>query len=330
MPDATLLAGDIGGTNSRLALYTASGGALHLRRSETYPSRSARGLEELVTRFLGQGDERVGAAALAVAGPVVEGRCKATNLPWLLEEKSLAEAARTPRLRLLNDLQALAYGVLFLKPDQLVSLNGVPFTGRGNAAVIAAGTGLGEAYLHWDGSRHHPSPSEGSHGEFGPRNAEELALAGYLIEKFGHPSTERVVSGPGFGLLYDFLVETGRETPPPALRDALAQGDRSATISRLALEGSSPLCSRVMDLFLDAFGAEAGNMALRGFATGGVFVGGGIAPKILPRLRDGRFLAAFEDKGRFRDFCRQIPVSVVLHEDTGLLGASQFARALLD
>ena len=328
MPDATLLAGDIGGTNTRLALYAAQGKALRLLRQQTFPSRSAEGLEALVGRFL-EGVASVDAAALAVAGPVIDGRCKTTNLPWLLEEASLARSARTQRLRLLNDLQALAYGVLFLQPDQLVSLNGVAPTRRGNAAVIAAGTGLGEAYLHWDGEQHHPSPSEGSHGEFGPRNADELALSGYLIEKFGHPSTERVVSGPGFGVLYDFLRETGRAEAPPELQEQLQQGDRSATISRLAMEGRFPICTRAMELFVDAFGAEAGNMALRGFATGGVYVGGGIAPKILPRMRDGRFMAAFEDKGRFRDFCRQIPVTVVLHDDTGLLGASEFARGLL-
>ena len=200
---------------------------------------------------------------------------------------------------------------------------------RGHAAVIAAGTGLGQAYLHWDGFRHLPAPSEGSHGEFGPRNEVQVELARFLIARHGHPSTERVVSGPGFSLLFDFLAESGRCPVPPELAAELQTGDRNALISRYGVEGRYPICSQAMDLFIDCFGAEAGNMALRGFSTAGVYVGGGISPKILPRLRDGRFVAAFEDKGRFRDFLKQIPINVVLHEDTGLEGSAQYARLML-
>jgi glucokinase len=326
--ETTILAGDIGGTNCRLALYRVSGGASSLTRTQTYPSRGAPNLEGLVRRFLEEGPPvSVARAALAVAGPVIDGRCVATNLPWILEEGALAEAAHTARLRLLNDLEAMAFGVLFAPADKLVSLNGLS-PGRGNAAVIAAGTGLGEAYLHWDGERHRPSPSEGSHGEFGPRNALQLELARYLIEKHGHPSTERIVSGPGFSLLFDFLVETGRAKPSAELQAALSDGDRNAIISRRGVDGADPVCAQVMDLFVDCFGAEAGNMALRGFATGGVYVGGGIAPKILPRLRDGKFTAAFEDKGRFREFMKKVPLTAVLEEDAGLIGAANFARMM--
>lgn len=329
MAEQTILAGDIGGTNSRLSLYAVRGVAVHPLESEVYPSHSGK-LDEFVKRFLDRSPGvKLGAAALAVAGPVVDGRCVATNLPWVLEEGALGEAARCKRLRLLNDLQAMAFGVLYVPPDRLVPLNGLGPPGRGHAAVLAAGTGLGEAYLHWDGGRYHPSPSEGSHGEFGPRNELELELARFLIAKFGHPSTERVVSGPGFSALYDFLKESGREEAPPELEAELAQGDRNAIISKHGVEGRYPICARVMELFLDCFGAEAGNMALRGFATGGVFVGGGIAPKILPRLQDGRFMKAFVAKGRFEEFCSKIPVNVVLGEDTGLLGAAHFARLML-
>jgi glucokinase len=328
--ERTILAGDIGGTSTRLSLYAANGDALHPLRSATYPSRSAKGLEELLARFLSEGAQvKLGAAALAVAGPVVDGRCVATNLPWILDQAALGEAAKSPRTRLLNDLQALAFGVLFVPPEQMVSLNGLVPPGRGQAAVLAAGTGLGEAYLHWTGSRYEPAPSEGSHGEFGPRNEVELELSRYLIEKFGHPSTERVISGPGFSVLYDFLKESGREKAPPELEAELAAGDKNALISRHGVEGRHSICIKAMELFVDAYGAEAGNMALRGFATGGVFVGGGIAPKILPKLRDGKFVEAFESKGRFREFMKKIPLNVVLHEDTGLMGSAHYARMLL-
>ena len=330
MSEATILAGDIGGTNTRLSLYLVRDESLRPLRTATYPSRSAKGLEELVVRFMAEGPPvELGAAALALAGPVVEGRCQTTNLPWVVETAALAEAAKTPRMRLLNDLQSLAFGVLFVGPEKLVSLNGLRPPGRGHAAVLAAGTGLGEAYLHWTGSRYEPTPSEGSHGEFGPRNEVELDLARYLIQKFGHPSTERVVSGPGFSVLYDFLRDTGREKPPAELESEVASGDKNAIVGRYGVEGKHAICIRAMEHFIDAYGAEAGNMALRGFATGGVFEGGGIAPKILPKLRDGRFQAAFEDKGRFRDFMKRIPLNVVLDEDTGLTGSAHYARMML-
>ncbi len=327
MGDATLLAGDIGGTNARLSLVQVRGGEARTLRGERYPSNSAKTLGDILVRFLSDSPGvKVDAAALAVAGPVLDGRCEATNLPWVLDQRELGAQIGCPRTTLLNDLQALAFGVLYLQPDQLVSLNGLPHPGRGNAAVIASGTGLGEAYLFWDGARYHPSASEGSHGEFGPRNALELQLANYLIAAKGHPSTERVASGPAFGFLYDFLKDSKLEVEPPELAKELASGDRNARISQLGLEGRYPICSRAMDLFVDILGAEAGNMALRAVATGGVFVGGGVAPKILPRLRDGRFMRAFADKGRFQRFAERVPVSVVLAEDTGLLGATHFAR----
>lgn len=330
MSEQTILAGDIGGTNTRLSLYAVNGSEVRPLRTEVYPSKTGK-LEELLGRFLSAPNTpALGAAALAVAGPVVDGRCVATNLPWVLEEGALAEAAKCKRLRLLNDLQAMAFGVLFVPRSQLIALNGLAPPGRGHAAVLAAGTGLGEAYLHWDGTRYHPSPSEGSHGEFGPRNEVELDLSRYLIAKFGHPSTERVISGPGFSMLYDFLKESGREKAPAELEAELAAGDRNALISKHGVEGRHPICAKVMELFVEAYGAEAGNMALRGFATGGVFVGGGIAPKILPRLQDGRFMKAFVDKGRFREFCSKIPVNVVQGEDTGLLGSAHFARMMLE
>jgi glucokinase len=324
-----ILAGDIGGTNCRLSLAEVRGTEIQPVRTEVYPSAPAKGLEEIAVRFLASGPKvEIAAAALAIAGPVIDGRCVTTNLPWVVTEASMSEALRCPRVRLLNDLQSLAYGVLFV-PDQLKPLTANLPSGRGHAAVIAAGTGLGEAYLWWDGERYHPIASEGSHGELGPRNDVELQLCRYLIQRFGHPSVERVVSGPGFSVLYDFLRDTGIEQEPSWLKDQIEVGDRNANISRLGLEGKVAICTRAMDLFVDIYGSEAGNMALRLVATGGVYIGGGIAPKILPRLLDGRFQAAFCDKGRYRKFCSDIPLAVVQGEKTGLLGATQFARSLL-
>jgi glucokinase len=324
-----ILAGDIGGTNCRISMAEVRGTQIVPLRTEVFPSASAKGLEEIALRFLAKGPRmEVAAAALAIAGPVIDGKCVTTNLPWVVTETSMSEAIGCKKVRLLNDLQALAFGVLFV-PDQLTFLTPHRPNGRGHAAVIAAGTGLGEAYLWWDGNRYHPIASEGSHGELGPRNDTELQLCRYLIEKFGHPSVERVVSGPGFSVLYEFLRDTGIERVPDGLEEQLASGDRNATISRLGVEGKVAICRRAMDLFVDLYGAEAGNMALRLVATGGVFIGGGIAPKILPRLQDGRFAAAFCDKGRYRQLCGTIPLMVVQGESTGLLGASQFARALL-
>ena len=330
MTEPVILAGDIGGTNTRLCLYQVRDAEVVELRGQSYASQSVKSLDEIVRRFMSEGPPvRIGVAALAVAGPVVDGRCVATNLPWVLEEAILAEAAKVAHLRLLNDLQALAFGVLFLPKHQLVSLNGLGPPGRGAAAVIAVGTGLGQAYLHWDGARYHPAPSEGSHGEFGPQNEVQLELSRYLIHRFGHPSTERVISGPGFSLIYDFLVQSGREKAPPELENELKTGDRNAIISAHGVKGRYDICARVMDIFVDCFGAEAGNVALRGFATGGLYIGGGVVPKILPRLQDGRFVRAFESKGRFRDFLSRIALSVVTQEGTGLLGSAHYARLML-
>lgn len=330
MAEGTILAGDIGGTNARLTLVRVRGESAETLRTEHYPSNSAPGLGDIVVRFLsGTPGVRLDAAALAIAGPVLDGRCEATNLPWVLDERKLGEQIGCAKTTLLNDLQSLAFGILFLPKDQLVSLNGLPHPGRGNAAVIAAGTGLGQAYLAWDGARYRPIASEGGHGEFGPRNDVEARLSKYLIERFGHPSSERIASGPGVGVLYDFLKHSGLELETPEVAAELARGDRNARISELGIAERFPICTRAMQMFVEVLGAEAGNLALRVLATGGVFLGGGIAPKILPKLQDGRFLRSMADKGRFKGLCERIPVSVVLTEGTGLLGATHYARLAL-
>jgi len=324
-----ILAGDIGGTKTILALFEESDGALTLVRDGTFSSRDYGSLEEILSRFLK--DERelaLRAGCFGVAGAVIDGRCKTTNLPWQLDEQRLAGAIRAPRAKLLNDLEAAAYGMLHLRPDELSLLSaGAKPKRKGNVAVIAAGTGLGEAMLFWDGSQYYPVASEGGHADFAPRTDQEIELLRYLRTKFGgHVSYERVLSGPGFFNLYTFLRDSGYAPEPTWLKEKLGNGDPSATITQVGLAGDDPLCSATLDLFAAIYGAEAGNLALKCLAVGGVYVGGGIAPKIIDKLKDGAFFRAFTDKGRFSSLMESIEVSVALNPRAPLIGAAHFAR----
>jgi glucokinase len=325
-----ILAGDIGGTKTVIGLLEEAGDRLRTVREETFPSKSHGTLEEILERFLGGGSRpAVRAACFGVAGPVVEGRSKTTNLPWELDEFKLADAFRIPRVKLLNDLEAAAYGMLFLAPDELHALNpGAARRRRGNVAVIAAGTGLGEAMLYWDGERYHPIASEGGHADFAPQSDLEVRLLVYLQREFGHVSYERVLSGPGFFNIYRFLRDTGYAGEPAWLREKLTSGDPSATITQVALAGGDPLCTTTLDLFVAIYGAEAGNLALKSLAVGGVYIGGGIGPKILPKLVDGTFIRAFSGKGRLADLMRAIEVKVALNPRAPLIGAAYYARQL--
>jgi glucokinase len=242
----------------------------------------------------------------------------------------LAQAIGAPRVKLLNDLEAMAYGILQLSPDELCALNPSTRPGRkGHAAVIAAGTGLGEAMLYWDGQMHHPLASEGGHADFAPRTDQEIELLRYLRAKIGgHLSYERVLSGPGFYNVYCFLRDSGYASEPPWLTEKLRAGDANRIITEVGLAGEQPLCVATLQLFSTLYGAEAGNLALKCVATGGVFVGGGIAPKILPVLRDGSFLRGFTDKGRFSELLKSIEVSVALNPAAPLIGAAHYALRL--
>jgi glucokinase len=226
---------------------------------------------------------------------------------------------------LLNDLEANAYGLAMLAPDDFVALNNGTTEASGNMAIIAAGTGLGEAGLHWDGGQHHPFASEGGHASFAPSNAFQIELLSYLLREFTHVSWERVVSGPGLYNIYRFLRDTGRGEEPPWLGEEIRRGDPAAVISQAALAGSSALCGQALDLFIALYGAEAGNLALKLMASGGVFVGGGIAPKIITKLRDSTFIEAFVAKGRMQSLLQDIPVRVILNDKAALLGAARFA-----
>lgn len=324
-----ILAGDIGGTKTVIGLFEEAGGTLRAAREETFPSRSHGALEEILDRFLGRGSRpAIRAACFGVAGPVVDGRSKTTNLPWELDEVALARTVGAPRAKLLNDLEAAAYGMLFLAPGDLRTLHPGAGPRRGNIAVIAAGTGLGEGTLYWDGDRYHPIASEGGHADFAPRTDLEVELLGSLRREFGHVSYERLLSGPGLFNIYRFLRDSGYAEEPAWLREQLAGGDPSATITRLALAGGHPLCTASLDLFVAIYGAEAGNLALRCLAVGGVYVGGGIAPKILPKLQDGTFVRAFTEKGRLTELMRTIEVKVALNTDAPLIGAAHYGRRL--
>jgi len=320
-----LLAGDVGATKTNLALYTAGDGVLTAVVETHFMNEGYRGLEDVVRAFLRDRADVPVAACFGVAGPVADGRARMPNLGWVIDASALGRVLALERVVLLNDLEATAHGIATLPPDQLKVLNpGAPVVG-GNAALIAAGTGLGEALLYWDGTRHRVCASEGGHADFGPRNAAEIAILVRLMERFGHVSWERVVSGPGLHSIYGALDVP--ETPEVAARIAAAT-DASATITELALTGGSARSARALDIFVSAYGAEAGNLALKALATGGVYVGGGIAPKILTRIADGTFVRAFTDKGRFSEWLGRIPVRVILDPKTALRGAAAYLASM--
>ncbi len=323
-----ILAGDVGGTNTRLGLFETSRGRLRLLSEKTYPSKNYKGLENILVDFLGE-QRAIAAACFGIAGPVTEEVIIATNLPWWVDIQSLQKILSLSKVEVINDLVANAYGVSVLKKKDLETLS----TGRprkGNQALISAGTGLGEAILFWDGNQYVPSPSEGGHAEFGPRNHLEMELFNYLSERFDHVSYERVLSGEGLYHIYQFLKDSKKFGPEPSwLSEKMKREDPAEVISETALLKKSKLCMKALDLFASIYGAAAGNLALQVMAVGGVYIGGGIAPKIIWKLKDGTFLKAFKDKGRLSRIVAQIPVRVILNERTALLGAASRAMVLL-
>jgi glucokinase len=320
-----ILVGDIGATNSRLAFFSERGGRLHPIAEATYPSRDHANLETIVKKFVSAHDLPIDVACFGVAGPVRHGRSDTTNLPWDVDAQELARALRLGTVGLLNDLEAHAHGISMLAPEDFVTLNQGAPDASGNAAVIAAGTGLGEAGLSWDGRQHHPFAGEGGHTSFAPSDSLQIELLKFLRQEFGHVSWERVVSGPGLYNIYRFLRDTGRGEEPDWLSCEMQRNDPSAVISQAALAGTSSLCRQALDLFVTLYGAEAGNLALKLMATGGVYVGGGIAPKILQKLTDSTFMEAFVAKGRLEPLLWQIPVRIIMHDQVALLGAARVA-----
>jgi glucokinase len=325
-----ILAGDVGGTNARLALFEP-GGRVRVRR-EAFPSPKFKSLEEVVRAFLGASPPKIEAATFGIAGPVVNGRAKATNLPWVVDARVLGERLEIPRVKLVNDLVALAYGTLTVRPDALFVLNGGPPRPSGaNIAVIAAGTGLGEAALVWDGAKHVPLGTEGGHTDLAARTPEEFELVQFLQRRFGsHVSCERVVAGPGFSNLYEFFTEAKGMKDPPAVAAAIAGAkDKNREIAARGSTGESPVGARVLEWFAAFYGSEAGNLALKTLATGGVFVCGGIAANYKEALKRAGFVEGFVAKGRFSAFLERVPLAIVLDSDIGLAGSAFHAATEL-
>jgi glucokinase len=317
-----ILAGDVGGTNVRLALFELEGGKLAQKEERKFPSRDVPGLEGPVVEFLA--GRRAAAAGFGVAGPVRNGRCEATNLPWAVDAAVLARKLSLGRVALVNDLVANALGLQELSGEDFAVVNTGAPDPEGNAALISAGTGLGEAYLVRVDGRLVPQSSEGGHASFAPRNAVEIDLLRHLQRSYSHVSFERVLSGPGFAALYAFeRARSGEREPAWLSQEIAALGDPSPAVTGAALLGKDPVAARALERFVSIYGGEAANLALKVLATGGVFVGGGIAPKILPRLLDGTFFGAFCDKGRFAALLARIPVRVVTNDRCALLGAAR-------
>jgi glucokinase len=325
-----ILAGDIGGTSPRLGLFEIQNGSLRLINTRTFPSRNYGSLCEIASAFLSDnGRPLAKAACFGVAGPVNRGRVVGPNLAWDTHALTLARELGIESVKLINDLEANAYGIAALTAADLVTLQaGNPNTG-GNAAVISAGTGLGEAGLFWDGNAHIPFACEGGHVDFAPRNELESELLLYLRAKFGRVSYERVLSGNGQQLLYEFLRDVKGYAETPVLMAEMRSGNPSAVITRAGLEKSCGLCVRALDWYVSLYGAEAGNLALKTMATGGVYIGGGIAPKIVQKLKEPAFIEAFVSKGRMKELLGSIPVRVIMNDQTALLGAARVAARLV-
>jgi glucokinase len=325
-----ILAGDVGGTKVHLALYDFDRGRLAHVRDEKFPAPAFSGLGEVVTKFLSEGNEtgrEVTAACFGVPGPVRDGRLRLTNLPWELDARELSASLHIEHLFLINDLEANGYGIPELTPEQIFVLSEGDPAAIGHRGLVSAGTGLGEAVLVWTGGHHVPIPSEGGHGDFAPRNETEIQLLRYLWKVLGgRVSFERVVSGIGLKNIYSFLRDDQGLEEPGWLKERMASEDPNAVIGEVGESGSNELCARTLEIFASAYGAEAGNMALKILASGGIYLGGGIAPKILKTMKNGKFMDAFLDKGRMRHLLEKMPVRIILESRAALLGAAAYAE----
>ncbi len=326
-----LLAGDLGATKTSLAIYLPEAGPRHALKEATFSSDRYPNLESLVREFLQQVGVPVKTACFGVAGPVVAGRASITNLGWVMEEQQLAEALHLSAVRLLNDLQAIGYGIPSLGTDDLYVLNEGQAVQGGAKAIVAPGTGLGEAFLTWEGRRYESHPTEGGHTDFAPTDQLQAGLLQYLLERYDHVSYERVCSGMGLPNIYTYLRDSGYANEPAWMSEELAKAEDATPVivnAALSQERTCELCQATLDTFISILGAEAGNLALKVLATGGVYLGGGIPPRILSALDGGTFTQAFKAKGRFREFMSQLPVYVILNAKVALLGAARVGLEL--
>jgi glucokinase len=323
-----LLAGDLGGTKTLLGLFEPDERRPRQVISRAYPTQEFTSFTAILDAFARDagGALAVDAATIGVAGPIVDLQAQLTNISWNVSVAEIARRLETPRIGLLNDLEAMAYSVAVLNGDELVALQRGKRKTNGNAAVVAAGTGLGEAYLYLVNGRWVPVASEGGHADFAARTDREFGLARLLRDRYGRAEVEHVLSGPGLVNIHRF-THAGGDCPATS---GLAPAEQPPAISETALARRCPQCVETLEMFVDAYGAEAGNLGLRGVATAGVFVGGGIAPNILPALQDGRFITAFRAKAPMADFVSEMPVHVIVNPDAGLLGAAVAAQSLAD
>ncbi|MFN0158369.1 MAG: glucokinase [Bacteroidota bacterium] len=320
-----ILAGDIGGTKTNLAYFSIKDGTLESHTLASYPSQQHGSLRDIVVRFIADNPAPVTASAFGIAGPVMNGRSEATNLPWIVDASELATALNLKHVSLLNDLSATAYGILRLSEKDKFMLNPGKAELHAPIAIIAAGTGLGEGGLVWNGTEYRTLASEGGHTDFAPRNELEMDLLRFLLKRYDRVSYERIISGPGLYNIYEFLRTRATSPEPQWLKDQIASGDPSAAVSRAATEQKDMVCADALEIFISLYGAEAGNLALKLLSTGGVYVAGGIAPKIITQIQQGSFMKSFAQKGRFTNLLKNMPVSIVLDDKAALLGAAHYA-----
>jgi glucokinase len=322
---AMILAGEIGATGTRLAAFEKEGSRLQLVVEKTYVSQEHGSLSEIIAAFINAEGIAAHSACFGVAGPVRRGRSKISNLPWVIDSRDLAKQLKLDSVGMINDLEAYAYGIDGLDSKDFVTLNAGSEDAEGNRAVISARTGLGVAGLYWDGYRHHPFACEGGHSDFAPRNALEMELLAYLQKKYGRISYERLLSGPGIKNIYDFLRDAHKAEEPQWLKDQIgAAPDPPAVISQLAQEGNAAICDQTLSIFVSIYGAETGNCALNFLSTGGIFIGGSVAAKNVSKMKDPIFMESFLDKGRMVDLLKEIPVTIVLNDDSGIIGAARY------
>ena len=320
-----LLAGDLGGTKTNLMIFSSETDPRTPIKEASFPSAQYPSLEALVTDFLSQTNLKVERASFGVAGPVVDGQAKITNLPWVMNESQLSQALSLSSVRLLNDLKAIACAVPHLKAEDIATLNAGEPAADGPMAVIAPGTGLGEAFLIWDGLCYRAYASEGGHADFAPNNALEVELYKFLEKRFGHVSYERICAGIGIPNIYAFLKETGVANELPWVAEQLATAeDPTPIIMNAAMDEKRPcsLCAKTLEIFISVLGAEAGNLALKVLATGGVYLGGGIPPRIVTVLKRETFMKWFQSKGRLSNLMTKMPVHVIMNPKAALLGAA--------
>jgi len=325
-----VLAGDIGGTKTSLAIFEVDGTRLEVLAQEKYPSHQYGSLDEIVKQFVAKQDHVCDWASFGVAGPVHNGQAKTTNLAWLVDAQRLADEIGFRKVWLMNDLEANAWGISALEEKDFCVLNEGKPDPAGNAAIIAAGTGLGQAGLYWNGEDLRPFACEGGHSDFAPTSDLEIELLKHLRQSYAHVSWERVVSGMGLGDIYEFLCDYRDVKTPAWLAEEMKSGDQAAAISKAAQDSRCPVCSETLDLFVYLYGVEAGNLALKIMATSGVYIGGGIAPKNLDRFQEDCFLKGFFSKGRMESLMRDMPVKVILNQRTALYGSAVFAGSEIE